>query len=136
MFDLKTRILVLDDMGTMRKIVTKVCHELGYKDVTQAADGILGWQALCESNPPIGLIISDWNMPNCTGLELLKKVRGDKRFAHLPFLLVTAEAEQQQIVQALTAGVNGYVVKPFSPDILKARLEAVYQKLNAPKKSA
>lgn len=129
MFDPKTRILVVDDMGTMRKIVSKICRELGFKDIIEAADGNMAWKALCESNPPVGIVISDWNMPNCSGLDFLKQVRGDKRFSNLPFLLVTAEAEQQQIMQALSSGVSGYVVKPFSAETLKARLESVHQKI-------
>lgn len=126
MFDPQIRILIADDMGTMRKIVAKVFKELGYLDITEAADGALAWQAITNAEPPIGLIVSDWNMPNCTGIELLKKVRSDKKYAHLPFLLVTAEAEQNQIVQAITAGVNGYIVKPFTPTILKDKLVALY----------
>lgn len=136
MFDLKMRVLVIDDMGTMRKIVSKVFRELGYTDLIEAADGALGWQALTESNPPVGIIVSDWNMPNCTGLELLKRVRGDKRYAHLPFLLVTAEAEQHQIVQAITAGVNGYIVKPFTPVTLKEKLVAVYNSVTGKAKAS
>lgn len=128
MFDLKTRVLVIDDMMTMRKIVSKVCKEIGFTDIVEAADGALGWQTITESNPQIGIVISDWNMPNCTGLDLLKRVRGDKRFAHLPFMLVTAEAEQHQIVQAISAGVSGYIVKPFTSTTLKEKLEAVHQK--------
>jgi len=129
MFDPKTRILVVDDMGTMRKIVSKICRELGFKDIIEAADGNMAWKVLCESNPPVGIVISDWNMPNCSGLDFLKQVRGDKRYSNLPFLLVTAEAEQQQIMQALSSGVSGYVVKPFSAETLKARLESVHQKI-------
>ena len=128
MFDVKTRVLVVDDMLTMRKIVSKACREIGFTDITEAADGAFGWQAITDAKAPIGLIISDWNMPNCTGLELLKRIRGDKRFVHLPFVLVTAEAEQQQVVEALKAGVDGYVVKPFTPQNLKTKLEAVHAK--------
>ena len=133
MFDLNTRILVIDDMMTMRRIVSKVCNELGFKDITTANDGALGWQALCDAKPGIGVIISDWSMPNCTGLELLKRVRGDKRFAHLPFIMVTAEAEKTQIIEAMKAGVSEYVVKPFSADQLKLKLQNVHTKLAAPK---
>jgi len=128
MFDLKTRVLVVDDMLTMRKIVSKTCKQIGFTDITEATDGAFGWQAVTDAKAPIGLIISDWNMPNCTGLELLKRIRGDKRFSHLPFLLVTAEAEQQQVVEALKAGVDGYVVKPFTAEDLKTKLESVHVK--------
>lgn len=129
MFDLKTRVLIVDDMLTMRKLVGKVCKEIGFTDFTEAADGALGWQAVQNANPPIGLIISDWNMPNCSGLDFLKRVRGDSRFSKLPFLLVTAEAEQHQVVEALKAGVSNYVVKPFTADQLRDKIEAVHKKI-------
>lgn len=128
MFDLNTRVLIIDDMMTMRKIVGKVCKELGFTDITEAADGALGWQAISTAEKPFGIVISDWNMPNCTGLDLLKRVRGDKRFAHLPFLLVTAEAEKHQIVEALQTGVSAYIIKPFNPETLKQKLEEAHQK--------
>lgn len=129
MFTPTTRVLILDDMMTMRKIVSRACKEIGFTDIIEAADGALGWQALTQSTPPVGLVMSDWNMPNCTGLELLKRVRGDKRFTHLPFVLVTAEAEQHQIVEAVSAGVSGYIVKPFNAAALKHALEGVHQKI-------
>ena len=128
MFDPKTKILVIDDMMTMRKIVGKVCRDLGFTDITEAADGALGWQAINGANPPFGIVISDWNMPNCTGVELLKRVRGDKRYANLPFLLVTAESEKHQIVEALSLGVSSYIIKPFNPDTIKTKLAEAHQK--------
>ena len=131
MFCLSTRILVVDDMMTMRKMVIKACKELGFTDFTEAADGALAWEALNGAKPGFGLIISDWNMPNCTGLDFLKRVRSDSRFKDLPFLLVTAEAEQHQIVEAIKAGVSNYVVKPFTADSLKGKIEAVHKKIAA-----
>ena len=128
MFDPKTRILVVDDMLTMRKIVTKVCKEIGFEDLTLAEDGAKGFSALEAAAPPIGLIISDWNMPNLSGLDFLRKVRADARFSKLPFVMVTAEAEQHQVVEAIKAGVSNYVVKPFTPDQLKEKLEAAHKK--------
>ena len=110
MFSPNTKILVVDDMMTMRKLVSKTCKELGFTDIVEAADGALAWEAIQSANPPIGLIISDWNMPNCTGLDLLKRVRGDSRFGKLPFVMVTAEAEQHQIVEAVKSGVSNYVI--------------------------
>lgn len=130
MFDPSTRILVVDDMMTMRKLVSKVCKELGFSDFTEAADGVKAWEALTNANPPIGLIISDWNMPNCTGLDFLKRVRGDGRYKGLPFLMVTAEAEGHQVAEAVKSGVDNYVIKPFDKDTLKSKLEAVYAKLS------
>ncbi|MBY0515778.1 MAG: response regulator [Bacteriovoracaceae bacterium] len=131
MFDPKTRILVVDDMMTMRKLVSKVCKELGFTDITEAADGTIAWEALSNAPSPFGLIISDWNMPNCTGLDLLKRLRSDGRLAKTPFVLVTAEAEQHQVVEAMKAGVDQYIVKPFNQDDLKTKLEAVHKKYAA-----
>lgn len=129
MFDLSTRVLVIDDMGTMRKIVAKACRDIGFTDIVEAADGAIGWQTISTANPPIGLVISDWNMPNCTGIDLLKRVRKDQRFGSIPFVLVTAEAEQHQILEAIKAGVSSYIVKPFAGPALKEKLEAVHKKM-------
>lgn len=129
MFDPKTRILILDDMMTMRKVVGKTLKDLGFTDVQEGADGKIGWDLLSAAQPPIQLVISDWNMPNCTGLELLKKVRGDERFAKLPFILLTAEAEAHQVKEALIQGVTNYVIKPFTGEILRQKLEQAYKKV-------
>lgn len=129
MFAPNTKILVVDDMAMMRKIVTKVLKELGFSDISEASDGAIAWQMISEAKPQFGLVVSDWNMPQTTGLDLLKRVRVDSRFSATPFVLVTAEAEQHQIIEALQAKVSGYVVKPFTPDILKAKLEDVYSRL-------
>ena len=115
-------------MMTMRKLVGKVCKELGYTNLSEASDGAQGWQKIAEANPPFGLIISDWNMPNCTGIELLKRLRADSKHKGTPFVLVTAEAEASQVAEAVAAGVDNYVVKPFSADNLKGKLEAVYKR--------
>lgn len=129
MFDLKTRILVLDDMMTMRKIVSKNLKDLGFTDITEAADGNLGWTALQAANPPVQLIISDWNMPNCSGLELVKKVRGDAKYAKTPFIMLTAEAEAAQVKEALVAGVTNYIIKPFTAEMIKVKLEQTHKKV-------
>lgn len=128
MFDLNTPILVADDMGTMRKLVIKACQTLGFKNFTEAADGALAWEKLASANPAFGLVISDWNMPNCSGLDFLKRVRSDSRFKNLPFILVTAEAEAAQVVEAVKAGVSSYVIKPFNPETLAAKLQEAYKK--------
>jgi two-component system chemotaxis response regulator CheY len=128
MFNLSTRILVVDDMMTMRKLVSKICKEVGFTDIIEAADGALAWQAIQDANPPVGLVISDWNMPNCSGIDLVKRIRADSRFSNLPFLMVTAEAEQHQVVEALKSGVDNYVVKPFTAPILTEKLETVHKK--------
>jgi two-component system chemotaxis response regulator CheY len=128
MFASTTRVLVVDDMMTMRKIVKKIGSEAGFTDITEATDGNQAWEVISNATPPIGLVISDWNMPNCTGLDLLKRLRADHRYKKTPFILVTAEAEQSQIVDAIKAGVDQYVVKPFTKDDLVKKLEAVHKK--------
>ncbi len=129
MLKIEAKILIVDDMMTMRKLVIKCCKEIGFTDFIEAADGALAWEALNNANPPVGLIISDWNMPNSSGLDLLKRIRSDSRLKHLPFLLVTAEAEKPQIIEAVKAGVTNYVVKPFTPDVLKTKLEEAHKKV-------
>lgn len=131
MFSPDTHVLVVDDMMTMRKLVTKTCKELGFTKITDAADGALAWAAIQQADPPIGLIISDWNMPNTSGLDLLKRVRADSRFGKIPFIMVTAEAEQHQIMEAVKSGVSNYVIKPFTAEVLKEKLEAVHKKISA-----
>ncbi len=126
MFDLSTRILIVDDMRTMRMIVAKACKNIGFTDITEATDGALAWQEVMDAKVPFGLIISDWNMPHCTGLDLLKRVRGDQRFHRTPFVLVTAESEKSQIVEAVQAKVSGYVVKPFTVEAFTEKLAAVH----------
>ena len=131
MFASTTRILVVDDMMTMRKLVAKTCRDLGFTDITEASDGAQAWEKVGAASPHFGLIISDWNMPNTTGLDLLKRVRSDSRFGKTPFVLVTAESEQSQIMEAVKAGVSNYVVKPFTAEMLKEKLEQVHKKISA-----
>lgn len=129
MFDKNTKVLIVDDMLTMRKIVSKILRELGFSSITEAQDGAEAWEK--AKGGEFGLIISDWNMPNCTGLEFLKKVRSDQKIAGTPFLLVTAEAEQHQVAEAIKSGVDQYVVKPFSSDGLRSKLESAHKKCAA-----
>lgn len=127
MFAPTTKVLIVDDMMTMRKLVKKACQGMGFTIFEEAEDGQKAWEKL-NANPDIGLVISDWNMPNCTGLEFLKRTRADSRFKKLPFMLLTAEAEAHQVTEAIQAGVSNYVVKPFTPDGLKQKIEQVYKK--------
>jgi two-component system chemotaxis response regulator CheY len=129
MFDLKTKVLVVDDMLTMRKIVVKTCKEIGFTTVIEAADGALAWAALTAPDSCIGLVISDWNMPNLTGLEFLRKVRADANLISLPFLMLTAESEGSQVAEAIKSGVDNYIIKPFTPDGLKKKLDETYRKV-------
>ncbi len=126
MYDLKIKILIVDDMLTMRKIVTRACRDIGFTNILEASDGQKAWELLGSSEHSVDLIISDWNMPNCTGLDLLKRVRGDGRFKNLPFLLLTSESEGNQVSDAVKAGVDVYMIKPFTAEILKAKLEEIH----------
>src|SRR4051812_46269754 len=128
MFSPDITILVVDDMKTMRKIVQKACTELGFKNFDEAEDGAKGWEVINANSPAIGLVISDWNMPNCSGLDLLKRLRADSRFKNTPFLLLTAESEASQVAAAVAAGVDNYMVKPFTADALREKLQVVYKK--------
>lgn len=129
MFDLKTKILIVDDMLAMRKIVKKLCIEIGFSDFVEAPNGAIAWEALSPSTSSVGLIISDWNMPIMTGIEFLKKVRADENFKSIPFVMVTAEGEKHQIAEAVAAGVSNYVVKPFSAPMLAEKIESVWKSL-------
>ena len=128
MFDLGIRVLVVDDMKTMRKIIAKSLKIIGFSDLIEAADGNLAWEALQGSETEIGLIVSDWNMPNCSGLDFLKRVRADEKYGKIAFVLLTAESEIEQVKEALMAGVDNYIVKPFSAGTLKTKLEETYKK--------
>jgi two-component system, chemotaxis family, chemotaxis protein CheY len=126
------KILVVDDFPTMRRIVKTLLKQNGFSNFTDAEDGQKAFKQL-EADGDFEFIVSDWNMPNMTGLEFLKAVRADARFKHLPFLMVTAEAEKENIIEAVKAGVNNYVVKPFTAMTLKEKLEKIDAGLNAKK---
>jgi two-component system chemotaxis response regulator CheY len=128
MFALDTKVLVVDDMKTMRMFITRVCKDLGFTDITEAVDGALAWSMINSGEKQFGLIISDWNMPNMSGLDLLIHVRGDARFSKTPFLMVTAESEEEQANKAVEAGIDGFVLKPLDKDRLIQNIEEVYKK--------
>ncbi len=130
MFDPNTKILIVDDMSTMRRLVKKACASLGFTQIEEAEDGQKAWERV-QAAGDFQLIISDWNMPNCTGLEFLKKVRTDSKFKSMPFVLLTAEAEASQIAEAISLGVSNYIVKPFTVNTLKQKLEQTYKKASA-----
>lgn len=129
MFTPDTKILIVDDMMTMRKIVAKALKSLEFSDITECKNGQEAWETLQGGG--FQLVISDWNMPECTGIELLAKVRGDANLASMPFVLLTAEAEAEQVAEALEKGVDNYIVKPFSADTLKSKLEQAYNKVQS-----
>jgi two-component system chemotaxis response regulator CheY len=118
------KILVVDDSSTMRRIIVNTLARLGYKDVVQGADGVEAWEAM-QANPDIGIVITDWNMPNMNGLELVKKIRAEEKYADIPIIMVTTEGGKAEVITALKAGVNNYIVKPFTPQVLKEKLQAV-----------
>ncbi len=118
------KLLVVDDSSTMRRIIKNTLSRLGHENVLEGGDGIEGWSAL-DKNPDIDMLITDWNMPEMNGLELVKKVRADARFKDLPIIMVTTEGGKAEVITALKAGVNNYIVKPFTPQVLKEKLGAV-----------
>ena len=125
--DLSLKVLVADDFATMRKIVRNILKQIGFDDIVEAEDGQAALQVLKNEN--IGLVVTDWNMPNMNGLELLEKIRTDPKTAKLPVLMVTAEGLKENVVAAVKAGVNNYVVKPFTAEVLQEKLEQIFKKL-------
>ncbi len=127
MADPKTKFLVVDGFSTMRRIVRNLLKELGYANVDEAEDGAMALSKLKSEN--FDFVISDWNMPNMDGLEMLKQIRADAEIAKLPVLMVTAEAKKENIIAAAQAGANGYVVKPFTAATLDEKLAKIFEKL-------
>lgn len=114
------KILVVDDFATMRKVIRNLLKQVGYENIVEAEDGVIALRIL--KSQKIDLVISDWNMPNMTGLELLKAVRADENLKSTPFLMVTAEALQDNVIAAVKAGVNNYIVKPFTAEVLNDKI--------------
>jgi len=129
MANLNMKILVVDDFSTMRRIVKNLLRQIGYSDIEEAEDGEQAYSKLM--NGGFSFVVSDWNMPNMDGLELLKKVRSDPELKDLPILMVTAEAEKDKVVTAIQAGVNNYIVKPFTGEVLKEKMDKILEKLQA-----
>ncbi|HEY0973735.1 MAG TPA: chemotaxis response regulator CheY [Solimonas sp.] len=125
--DKNMKILVVDDFSTMRRIVRNLLADLGYVNVTEADDGRSAWPLLQAGS--FDFVVTDWNMPGMTGIELLKNIRGDARIAKTPVLMVTAEAQREQIIEAAQAGVNGYIIKPFTAQTLKEKLDKIFQRI-------
>lgn len=121
------KILVVDDFATMRKIIRNLLRDLGFEHTEEADDGTTALPMLKNGN--FDFLITDWNMPGMKGVELLKAVRADEKLKDLPVLMVTAEQRREQIVEAAEAGVNGYVVKPFTAAVLKEKIEAIFSRL-------
>lgn len=124
--DKSMSILVVDDFATMRRIIRGVLKQLGFTNVEEAEDGAVALSKLKQGE--FKFVISDWNMPNMQGIDLLKAVRADDNLKSLPFLMVTAEAKKEEVLAAVQAGVSNYVVKPFTPDALESKITAIFQK--------
>ncbi|HPI93105.1 MAG TPA: chemotaxis response regulator CheY [Deltaproteobacteria bacterium] len=124
--DKNMKILVVDDFSTMRRIVKNILRQLNFANIIEADDGSTGLEVLQREK--IDLVVSDWNMPKMTGLELLKAVRADDALKHIPFLMVTAEAQQENIIEAVKSGVSNYIVKPFTAETLSQKINQIFNK--------
>lgn len=127
MANLNTKFLVVDDFSTMRRIIRNLLKDLGYTNVDEAEDGVMGLAKLKSGG--FEFVISDWNMPNMDGLTMLQNIRADAELAKLPVLMVTAEAKKENIIAAAQAGANGYVVKPFTAATLDEKLAKIFEKM-------
>ena len=126
------KILVVDDFSTMRSIIRNVLHQIGYDNIDEADDGKTALPKLQSGK--YDFLITDVNMPGMRGIDLLKAVRADEKISTLPVLMVTAEAKREQIVEAVEAGVNGYIVKPFTPDSLKEKMTKIFERVDSAKR--
>jgi two-component system chemotaxis response regulator CheY len=123
--DYNMTVLIVDDFATMRKIVKNIMTQLGFKNFIEADDGSVAWDLLQKED--VDFIVSDWNMPKMTGIELLKKVRSEYKKPDIPFLMVTAEAQKENIVEAVKAKVSNYIVNPFTPETLSEKIEKIFE---------
>jgi len=122
--DLNMKILVVDDFATMRRIIKNILRQLGYKNIEEADDGEAGLDML--KSQPFDFVVSDWNMPKMSGLELLKAVRSDEQLADMPFLMVTAEAQKENVIEAVKAKVSNYIIKPFTAETLAEKIAKIF----------
>lgn len=123
------RVLIVDDFSTMRRIIKNLLTDLGFNNTVEAEDGHSALAVLRQD--AVELVITDWNMPGMTGIELLREIRADAKFRTLPVLMVTAEAKREQIIEAAQNGVNGYIIKPFTAQTLEEKLNKVFERLGA-----
>ena len=122
--DVKMKVLVVDDFATMRRIVKNILKQIGFTNILEAEDGKSALKML--QNDKFDLIMCDWNMPEMPGIELLGKVRADEQLKGIPFVMVTAEAQKENIIEAVKAGVNSYIVKPFTAEIVEQKLKKLF----------
>lgn len=127
--DKNMKILIVDDFSTMRRIIKNLLRDLGFNNTSEADDGATALPMLKSGK--FDFLVTDWNMPGMTGIELLKSVRADPELMALPVLMVTAEQKKEQIVEAAQAGVNGYIVKPFTATTLKEKIDKIFERINA-----
>lgn len=127
--DKNMKILIVDDFSTMRRIIKNLLRDLGFTNTQEADDGSTALPMLKSAQ--FDFLVTDWNMPGMTGIDLLKAVRADDKLQSLPVLMVTAEAKREQIIEAAQAGVNGYVVKPFTAQALKEKIEKIFERVDA-----
>ncbi|MCE9680035.1 chemotaxis response regulator CheY [Shewanella sp. AS1] len=125
--DKNMKILVVDDFSTMRRIIKNLLRDLGFNNTQEADDGTTALPMLQKGD--FDFVVTDWNMPGMQGIDLLKAIRADEKLKHIPVLMVTAEAKREQIIAAAQAGVNGYVVKPFTAATLKEKLDKIFERL-------
>lgn len=125
--DKNLKFLVVDDFSTMRRIVRNLLKELGFTNVDEAEDGVVALQKL-KSVGTFQFVVSDWNMPNMTGIELLRAIRADESLKHLPVLMITAEAKKENIIEAAQSGASGYIVKPFTAAVLEEKMNKIFEK--------
>ncbi|MGF1690369.1 chemotaxis response regulator CheY [Photobacterium kagoshimensis] len=121
------KILIVDDFSTMRRIVKNLLRDLGFNNTQEADDGLTALPMLKKGG--FDFVVTDWNMPGMQGIDLLKHIRVDEELKHLPVLMITAEAKREQIIEAAQAGVNGYIVKPFTAATLKEKLDKIFERM-------
>lgn len=125
--DKSMKILIVDDFSTMRRIIKNLLRDLGFNNIEEADDGTTALPML--QNGDYDFVVTDWNMPGMQGIDLLRAIRADDDLKEIPVLMVTAEAKREQIIEAAQAGVNGYIVKPFTAATLKEKLDKVFERL-------
>lgn len=121
---------MVDDFATMRKIIRNVLKQIGFEDIVEAEDGSAAMQVLKREK--VGLVVTDWNMPNMVGLDLVRAIRKSPLCAEVPVLMVTAEGLKENVLEAVKSGVSNYVVKPFTAEVMQEKIENIFKKLTAP----
>lgn len=124
-YDLKMRVLVVDDSATMRRLIRKILRQLGLVNIVEADDGTTAWEVLQKEE--IQFIVSDWNMPKKKGIDLLREVRASEKYADVPFLMVTGEAQEKNVLEAVEARVSNYIVKPFNAYTLQKKIDMIFR---------